>query len=372
MTDRALDSLARASRGAAGNAPPASRLQELRRRWPTLVAALIIGGAAGYGGSFAVTPTFMSSTLFIPPQQQQGGAASALASLGALSSLAGGSGVKNATDQYISMMQSNTVSDRIITRFGLDKVYETKFKDDARKALSGNVQIGAGKKDGMIRVSVEDIDSKRAAAMANQYVDELRAMTSRLALSDAQQRRTFFERMVDETKRRLVAAQASLESSGFTAGALRAEPRAAADTYAKLRAELTAAQIRLQVTRTNLAEGSPEVRQQVAAEQALSEQVTRLEQSQSTDEGSADYIGKYRNFKYQESLFELYSKQYESARLDESHDSGLIQVVDEAQPAERKYAPHRSTYTLFGGVIALLITAGTLWRRTVASPSASL
>jgi hypothetical protein len=50
--------------------------------------------------------------------------------------------------------------------------------------------------------------------MANQYVEELRYMTGHLAVSEAQQRRVFFEKQMQDTKSRLVAAQLALQDSG--------------------------------------------------------------------------------------------------------------------------------------------------------------
>ena len=264
------------------------------------------------------------------------------------------------------MMESVTIRDRIILRFGLAKVYETQFKDQTRKRLAQNVQITAGKKDGLIRVDAIDTDPKRAAAIANTYIEELRMMTSRLAITEAQQRRAFFERLLDDTKARLVAAQIAVEGSGFNPGALKAEPKTAADAYATLRANLMAAQVKLEVMHGSLADTAPEVQQQSALVQALGEQVARLESSESSAKGTPDYIGKYRDFKYQETLFDLYSKQYEIARIDESREGALIQVVDEGQPAERKFAPHRSTFALLGGVIGLLLALFMAWRRASA------
>ena len=327
-------------------------LSSLKGRWPSLLATTLLAGAVGYGASFAVTPTFQSTNTFLPPQQQQGGAAGALASLGALSGLlGGGAGLKTPSDQYVALMQSVTVSDRLIRKFDLLKVYDVDLMQDARKKLLKRAQITVGKKDGLIRVEVEDDNAQRAAAMANEYVEELRLMTSRLAVTEAQQRRLFFERMLEETKGHLVAAQIGLEGSGFGAGALKAEPKAAAESYAKLRAELTLAKVRLQVLRGSLADTAPEVVQQLATVQALGGQVGQLESSQSGDHGGPDYVGKYREFKYQETLFDLFARQYELARVDESREGALIQVVDEAVPAERKFGPRRS---IFAGVAALL------------------
>ncbi len=341
------------------------RVGVVLRRWPLLVAALFLGGAAGYGASYAVRPTFLSSTLFIPPAQQSALSPTA-ASLGTLSSLVGGPSVKSSTDQFISMLQSVTVSDNIIRRFGLMKEYDAEYLEQARKKLAQRVQVSAGKKDGLIRVDVEDTEPDRAAAMANQYVEELRTLASHLAVTEAQQRRVFFERLLGETKDRLTAAQVALEASGFNEGALKAEPRSAADSYAKLRADLTTARIRLDVMRTTLADGAPEVRTQSAAVSALSEQLSRAEKSDTPAKESPDYVGNYREFKYQETLFDLYSRQYELARLDESREGGLVQVIDPAQKAERKIAPHRSTFAVVGSALALLAIFIFFWRRTTA------
>ena len=344
-------------------------LAELKQRWYLIAGAVLVGGAIGYGASWAFKPRFLSSTLFIPPQQQQGGAAAALASLSSLSGLVGGAGIKSSADQYISMLEGVTVSDRIIGKFDLAKVYDTDYKDETRAKLAKRVTVAAGKKDGLIRVDVEDTDPKRAAAMANQYVEELRFMTAHLAVTEAQQRRAFFERLLNETKQKLIAAQVAVEASGFNPGALKAEPKSAAEAYARIRADLTAAQVKLQVMHGSLADNSAEVLQQSNMVKALSDQVAHLESSQTADKDSPDYISRYRDFKYQETLFDLYSKQYELARLDESREGATIQVVDEAQPAERKMFPRRSIFARLGAGLAALLVAGLLWRRgTAAAP----
>ena len=342
-------------------------LAALKQRWWQVVAGTLAGGALGFGASFAFTPRFMSTTLFIPPQQQQSSAASALASLSSLSGLVGGAGIKSSADQYISMLEGVTVSDRIIDKFGLAKVYDTDFKDETRTKLSKRVTIAAGKKDGLIRVDVEDTDPRRAAAMANQYVEELRFMTAHLAVTEAQQRRAFFERLLNDTKQKLIAAQVAVEASGFNPGALKAEPKSAAETYARIKAELTSAQVKLQVLHGSLADNSAEVIQQTNVVKALSEQVARLETSQAADHDSPDYISRYRDFKYQETLFDLYSKQYELARLDESREGAMIQVVDEAQPAERRMFPRRSIFARLGLALGALVAGGLLWRRGATS-----
>ncbi|MDE2626580.1 MAG: lipopolysaccharide biosynthesis protein [Burkholderiales bacterium] len=345
----------------------------LAEHWKLLVIGPLLAGLVALGITYLIAPTFTARTVFLPPQQQQSAAASALSSLGALSGLVGAAAnIKSPADQYVALMQSATVSDRIIDRFGLMKVYDDKYRFEARKDLAKNVQISIGKKDGLISVEVDDHSPQRAADMANRYVDELRDMTSHLALTEAQQRRVFFEAQLRQTRDRLTQAQQALQASGFNPGALKAEPKAAADSYARMRAEVTAAEVRLQTMRRSLADTSPEVQQQLAQLDALRAQLGKVEATTPSD-GGPDYISKYRQFKYEETLFDLFSRQYEMAKLDESREGALIQVVDAAMPPEHKSKPKRALVALgsiLGSflVLAVFVLIQQRWRLARAIP----
>ena len=326
------------------------------RHWKAILATAILAGAVGVGASYLVAPKFTASNVFLPPQQPQSSGASALASLGALSGLSlGGGSTKNSPDEYIALMQSATVSDRIIKKFDLKARWEDRFQIDARKHLLNQVNISAGKKDGLMHVDVTDTDPVRAAAIANQYVEELRTLTNGLAVTEAQQRRMFFEHLLEETRDKLGAAQVALEAGGYTAGALNAEPRSAAEGYARIQAELTSARVKLQVLRRTLADGSPEAQSQQELVNALTSQLAKLESQDHGQAHSSDYINRYREFKYQETLFDLFARQYENARVDESREGALIQVLDKATPPERKSAPGRLRYGEVSALLAFLI-----------------
>jgi uncharacterized protein involved in exopolysaccharide biosynthesis len=351
-------------------------LELLRQHLVLLIGGSLAAGLIALGITYLIRPTFTATTAFLPPQQQQSAAASVLASLGPLAGLAGAaSSLRTPADQYVALMQSVTVSDRIVEEFRLMEQYDVDYRIDARKQLIDNVRMTVGKKDGLITVEVEDTDPQRAAAMANRYVDELRRMTSTIAISEAQQRRVFFEQQLQQTKDKLTTAQLALQASGFSQGAIKAEPKAAAEGYARLRAEVTAAEVRLQTMRGNLVDETPEVRQHQATLAALRAQLARLEQASDVNSGP-DYVGKYREFKYQETLFELFARQYELARADESREGALVQVVDVASPPERKSKPKRAitaiATTLAAGllfVVALL--ARQSWRQRQAQRAAS-
>jgi len=343
----------------------------LASRWRMLVSVSLLAGTAALGVSYLIKPTFTARTSFIPPQQQQSSAASALASLGALAGLAGGAGIKTPADQYLALMQSVNIEDRIVDRFKLMELYEAKYRFEARQQLERNVRINLGKKDGLITVEADATDPTLAADIANQYVAELRRLSAELALTEAQQRRVFFEAELKRTRGKLAEAQQALQSGGFNAGALKAEPKAAADNYARLKAELTAAEVRLQTLRRTLTDTAPEIQQQSTLVGALRAQLAKLEDRE-VDSNSADYIGRYREYKYQEALFELFSKQYEIARLDESREGAMIQVIDIATPPEHKSKPKRAfialATTMATGLLLMMgILARHFWKQAQAS-----
>jgi uncharacterized protein involved in exopolysaccharide biosynthesis len=335
-------------------------LVPLARRWKLLTAGPLLVGMLSLGATYLISPTFTARTSFLPPQQQQqGAAAAALSQLGALAGLAGGAaGMRTPADQFVALMQSENVTDRLIDRFELMKVYDERFRFKTRKELAERVRISVGKKDGLISVEVDDTSPQRAADMANQFVGELRRLTNELALTEAQQRRAFFEKHLQQTKEQLTRAQQVLQASGFNPGALKAEPKAAAEGYARLRAQVTAAEVRLQTMRRALSDSSAEVQQQQALVEALRAQLAKAEVPAPAPEVSSDYVGKYREFKYYETLFEMFARQFEIARLDESREGGLVQVVDVAQVPEWKSKPKRglvAALSLLGSFLLLAL-----------------
>ncbi|MFN0182664.1 MAG: lipopolysaccharide biosynthesis protein [Aquabacterium sp.] len=307
-----------------------------------------------YGLMHLVPPVYTARTTFLPPSQQQPSPIAALSQLGALSALAGPGIVRTPADQYVALLQSVTVEDRLVDAFKLVEVYGSPNRTRAREALERSVRVAVGRKDGLVSIEVDDTSAERAAAIANRFVEELRRLTSQLALTEAQQRRQFFGQQLQQTRDRLAASQQALLGSGFSGSTLRAEPRAMAEGYARLRAEATAAEVRLQTMRRNLSDQAPEVQNALAALSALRAQLAQQEVLSDVKD-KPDYVGKYREFKYQETLFELLARQYESARLDESREGGLIQVVDPAQPPEVRSGPRRVRVAGIFGVAALVL-----------------
>jgi tyrosine-protein kinase Etk/Wzc len=311
-----------------------------------LILGPLAAGLLALGISFAITPTFTATTKIMIPQQQQGGAAAMLSSLGALGGLAGAaSGLKNPADQYVAFLKSRTVQEALVDRFKLLDLYEVKSREDARKGLDANVMVASGK-DGLITIDASDKDPVFAAQLANGNVEELRNFLGRLALTEAQQRRVFFEKQLTNAKDNLTKAEQALKASGVNTGALKASPGAAVEGLAKLKAGITAQEIKLASMRGYLTESAPDFKQALTELAAMRGQMNFAEKAEPTRGGDSDYIARYREFKYHETLFELFAKQYEMARVDESREGAAIQVVDLAIPPERKAKPKKATIAL--------------------------
>lgn len=367
MTDATLRTADTAAQAAPSAPSGFDMLVVLLERWRLLMLGPLLAGGFALAITYAIPMTFTARTSFLPPQQQTSPVA-ALANLSALANIASSAaGLRSPADQLVALMQSITVLDRMIDRFGLMKVYDEDLRIDARRELADNTRIALSKRDGIISVEVDDKMPQRAADMANAYVEELRRLTSTLAITEAQQRRAFFERQLTQTRGRLTAAQQSLRAAGFDAGALKAEPRAAAESFAKLKAETTAAEVRLQALRGSLVDGAPEIVHQLAILTSLQEQLARAE-AVSDSGGAADYISRYREFKYQETLFELFARQYELARVDEAREGALFQTIDPALPPEKKSKPKRAFVALatslgVGALLVAWVLIGQAWRR---------
>ena len=321
-----------------------------------LILGPLVVGLAALGISFAIAPTYTATVKFLPPQQQQSAAASMLASLGGLGGLAGAAaGLKNPADQYLAFMKSNSVQDTLIERFKLQERYDEKYKEDTRKELAQNARSASGK-DGLISLEVDDKDPQFAADLANAHVDELQKLLAKLAVTEAQQRRMFFEKQLGQVKDKMIAAEQALRATGVSGSALKSNPTAAVAGVAALQAQVTAQEVKVGAMRGYLAETAPDFKQAMNELGSLRAQLAKQEKDEpAAAAGQGGYVAKFREFKYQETLFELFAKQFEMAKVDESREGAVIQVLDAAQPPERKSKPKKALIAFFATLGAGLV-----------------
>lgn len=323
------------------------------------IKLLIIGpllvGVLALGGSFLMSPTYTAVTQFLPPQQQQSAAASMLASLGSLGGLAGAaSGLKNPADQYVAFLKSQTLQSALVDEFKLMDYYESTLKADALASLNANTRVNAGK-DGLIKIEFDDKNPEFSAKVANAYVEQLRLLLGRLVVTEAQNRRIFFEKQLQEAKRNMIAAEQALQSGGVDARSLKMKPEAAIEGLAKLQAQVAAQEVKVASMRGYLTEQAPEFKQAIIELSALRAQLSRIEGNKNTSVQNDDgYVARFREFKYHETLFDLFAKQYELAKIDEAREGAVIQVLDVAVTPEKKSKPKKA-------LIAVMATLATVF-----------
>lgn len=331
--------------------------QALRQELRTLCIAPTVIALTALAGTFLITPTFTASVQLMPPQQQQSGISALLGSLNNLSSVTGAAGLKNPSDQWIGLLKSRTIADSMIKRFDLVNYYELEYMFETRNELESRSRISAGK-DSLIDIEVTDEDPKRAAEMADAYVDELRRISKSLAVSEASRRRIFFESQLKDAKQQLVNAELALRATGVNPNVVNTNPDAAVSRVAQLQAQVAASEVNLSVLRESMTPDSPQVRQATAELNSLRALLHKSESGQTqASEKDGGYVQRYRDFKYYETLFELLARQFELAKSDEANDGAVIQVIDAAEVPERKSAPKRGLITAISGFLGLLLTA---------------
>ena len=320
----------------------------------TLVAVVV---------SLQMTPIFTAKTVVMPPQQQQSGAAAALASLGGLAGLAGAAGgIKSPDEMYVALLGSNNLQNRLIADLKLQERYEAKTLTDARAALKAQVRFSADKKSGLLNIEADDKDPAFAAELANRHVVELRTMLGRLAVTEAQQRRVFYEQQIQQTQDKLavaeVAFRAAKEKSGMQVTTVLAESGVRAS--AELRGQIAAREVQLQAISRFATAQNPDT-QRIASElAALRSQLNKTEQGSGESKVAAsplhqEAVKSYRDVKVQEAMLEVLIRQYELARVDEAKEGPLIQQVDVAMAPERKSKPKRAQIVLVAAFAGLFL-----------------
>jgi uncharacterized protein involved in exopolysaccharide biosynthesis len=337
--------------------------------------------------------SYTAKTVILPPQSKGDSSMGALlGNLGGLNAMpgAGALGLKIPSDTFVGMLKSRSLGDQVIVKLNLQKLYKTKTMTQTRQALSGSTKITAGK-DGFITIEYTHSDPVIAAEIANTFVNELDKINSTVAISEAAKRRLFYESQIKQASVSLSQAEAAMkqtqrktgwyEFGGFdvamTSGGAGAGGGASGGTRVnasvlmkveEMRAQITLKEVELASKRAYMTEQNPEYVRGLATLTALKVKLTKLEGgatesgadvkvpvSQLADTGFA-YIHQMRDLKYKQSLFELYSKQFEIAKMDEAKEAPLVQVVDKALPPEERSSPKRAQMMVIATIIALVIS----------------
>jgi capsule polysaccharide export protein KpsE/RkpR len=370
----------------------ASLLWEHRRPLVRVaVAALLVSSIV----AFVIPKQYESKARLMPPEQPLSGAAMLAAvagrslggmssGLGGLSSLAGSLlGGRTSGALYIDLLHSRTISEHLIDRFELQRIYRKRYRIDTVKYLGRHTTIEDDKKSGVISITFTDTNAERARAITQAYLDELNRVVTRSNVSSARREREFIEKRLVEVQAELQSAQKALSefSSVNTTLDIKEQTHAMVDAAARLQGELILGRSELDSLTQIYGEENVRVRAARARVASLEQELGKLSGSSagvfddSGAETSGDksslypslrqlprlavpYANLYRRVRIQETVFELLSQQYEMARLEEAKDTPVVSVIDPPLVAEKKSFPPRLLVILLLTAFSVASSAG--------------
>jgi tyrosine-protein kinase Etk/Wzc len=322
---------------------------------------------------------YTAKARILPPQQNLtlvaqlldtlgGGTSPASSSAGALGGgLASMLGLKSPGDLYVGIMMGDTIYDHIIERFDLQKIYYPQngffgkpCREDVRQKLEKKSKIDVGK-DGIITIEVTDREPKRAAALANAFGEELDKLLQGMSSRAAREQLAFLEKERQKANLNLVKAEEAVKGFSESNNVLimQDQVKGMIEYIATLRANIDAKEVQLQVLRQRAAPSNDEVVRLETELKGLKDKLRETEgQSGQTQLGDLriptsqvpalglEYLRLYREAKFQDLLYQLFSKLVEMAHLDEVRDSAVLQIVDQATPPGKKSKPKRLLITL--------------------------
>jgi capsule polysaccharide export protein KpsE/RkpR len=349
-----------------------------------------IGLACSLATAFLIPTRYRSTVRLMPPDQGSsgmgmamlaaatGGAAGMTGQMGSsLGSLAGDMlGMKNSSDLFVGILGSHNMQDDLINKFNLRKEYHDRKIEDARDDLDKRTDFTADRKSGIIKIEVTDHDPKKAAAMAGEYVDRLNEVVAHLNTSAAHRERIFLED-------RLVQVKADLESSekNFSTFAsknttidIQSQAKAMIESGAELQGQLIATQTELQGLRQIYSDNNVRIRTMQARVDEIKRQLQKIvgqrEDASAQVQGDppddtlypsirklpiigVSYADLYRDSRVEEAIFEVLTKEYELAKVQEAKETPSVKVLDVPDVPEKKSFPPRIVITVLGTILAL-------------------
>jgi uncharacterized protein involved in exopolysaccharide biosynthesis len=349
--------------------------------------------AAGFVLSALITlfiPNMYQSTARLMPPDENDGSVAKLAMLfgqggGGLGALAGDAlGLKNSGALFVGVLQSRTVKDDLIRRFDLRKVYGDRLWNDARSDLAAKTAISEDRKSGIITVEVSDRNPRQAAAMTQEYIQELNRVVAQMNTTSAHRERVFLQGRLTQVKADLESAEKDFSefASKNTALNIPEQGKAMIEAAGTLQGQLIAAQTELQGLKQIYTDNNVRVRAAQARVDELSSQLQTLDgkpdvsSAPNTGAGRAaypsirelpllgvGYADLYRRTKVEEAIFESLTQEYELAKVEEAKETPSVKVLDPPDVPEKKVSPSRMIIVLFSSIAAFIAAAFLVFAR---------
>lgn len=338
-------------------------LNVLASHWKMIVKVPIVVAVVAALVSLYVPNQYTAKTIILPTDDKAGVMNSMMAQLGGMAGLAGGAlGGATKADLYVTILKSETLKDQLIennklmSRFGIEK------RTVAYNMIDGLTQVVSGKKDGVITIAVTTKDPKLSSELANSYVQELGNIVMSLEMTGAAKNKFFLEKQLTAARVDLVKAEDDVKSfqSKHKAISLPDQAKASIEGVAQLRAQLAVQEVQLGALQRQFTDRSQEVKSAKATIAQIRNQIGSLEGKGGGSLPSIgsipalgqEYIRLMREFKIQEAIVEMLTKQYELSKVNSQKDISPFQVIQAAKVPEVKSKPKRSTIVVLSGITA--------------------
>ena len=313
--------------------------------------------------SLILPPVYEAKTSIMPPlgisRSSSMSAAAAALGLGAIA--------KNPSDVYVDLLKSNFVVDNIIKEFNLTKLYKAKNIDIARKDVLKHLDAKADLKTGIITIGYKDKDPKRAAQIANAFVDQLRYLNNHLAVTKAAVEKRFFQKELKKAYKKLLEAEKNAESFQKKTGVIELKPQAQAsiNTIANLKAQIAAQEAKLAAMSTYATPQNPDYKKTEASIASLEAELSALESNAKSSalpsiKKVPEVYGKYINIQtelgFRKAVYSMLLKLYQQASIQEAKGAPLIQVIDKATPPHLRISPKRTLIVVVSTLAAFFIS----------------
>jgi uncharacterized protein involved in exopolysaccharide biosynthesis len=342
-------------------------LAEIILKHSRAIATITVVAAVATAVYTLFLPNIYSARAKILPSQQQAGFLSGVMMQGALATIGGDIvGESKTSKLYAEMLKTDSIRDVVIDRFKLMDVYKKQYRQDTYKVLNNVVSIQVGK-EGIITITVDDKDPKRATDMANAFAEELQRMTVDLSAKGAGSNRAFLEDRIAKSKEDLTASENALKEFQLKHKALNIPQQAEITVreVAELNGQLTAQEMVLANLRRTLTDSSQEVKTAMLTIASIKAKIARLEGGTgggtvpllgAVPELGQEYLHLMRRFKTDESMHDLLVRQYEMARLTEANNVSTIQIIQKARVPDRKSKPQRALKVMMAAVTAFFFS----------------
>lgn len=324
----------------------------LKRHKRIIIAFALAGLVLGAVAAYTIHPKYDAMVRFLPP------APKAMAPLSLFASSSQG-------DHYLGLVSSRTVADDVIEHQHLKEYFHVANTSQARRGLSAISKITVDK-DQFVTVTVRATEPQTALNIANEYVSALYRLDHSLAQVESDHRRDFFEKPLEQEKNKLNDAEEDLKRAQQKTGMVlpEAQMRLGVGAIQELKQEITAREAQLAALRTGGTEQNPQVIQLKSQIASLQGQVARMQEQNGGTGSNASKAQmpeltmqverEARDVKFHETLFEILSRQYENARLEESYTPG-IELVDAPVMPDEKSWPPRKVFMLLGLIAGGLV-----------------